>query len=137
MAFEGIISLMQENPRASILLLAAAISLFISIVQFFVVDKEKMRELKARQKRINEDMKIHANDSQKRKELMGELSSSVMETFKHSFKPMIITLIPVILVFSFMKGVYAETIIAKSWIWYYLGGAIVASLIFRKLFRLP
>jgi len=32
-----------------------------------------------------------------------------------------------------MKGIFADTIIAKTWIWYYLGGAIAASLILNKM----
>ena len=131
------IELIQAHPRVSILVFAAVISFFISLVQFFVMDKQKMRELKERQKRINADMKIHASNPEKRAELMRELSSSTMETLRHSFKPMLITFIPIILVFSFMKGIFADTIIAKTWIWYYLGGAIAASLIFRKLLKLP
>ena len=63
--------------------------------------------------------------------------SNAFETLKHSMKPMFITIIPIIFFFSIIKGWYAETEIAKSWIWWYIAGSIVSSIIFRKLLKLP
>jgi uncharacterized membrane protein (DUF106 family) len=60
-----------------------------------------------------------------------------METMKHSFKPMIITFLPIIVFFGMIRGWYATTEIASSWIWFYIGGSIVSSIFFRKLFKLP
>jgi len=56
---------------------------------------------------------------------------------RHSFKPMLITIVPILLFFSFMKGLFVNTEIAKTWIWWYIGGSIASSMIFRKLLKLP
>jgi uncharacterized membrane protein (DUF106 family) len=128
-----------QYPRITILGFAALISLFISIVNFFILDKEKLREIKKRQKDLSAEIKQHQKDGNHDKvmELNKELMAHIPETLKHSFKPMLITIIPVLIFFTFIKSAYAETAISSTWFWWYLGGAIASSLIFRKLFKLP
>jgi uncharacterized membrane protein (DUF106 family) len=133
----AIIELINLYPRWSIIIIAVVLSLFISLINYFVLDKEKMKGMKARQKEIQKEMKEHKQDQAKQTELSKELLSHTMENMKHSFKPMLITIIPILVVFWWIKGVYAETAIASSWFWWYLGAAIASSLIFRKLFKLP
>lgn len=132
-----IIELIQANPRTSIIGIAVLISFFISLVNFFVLDKEKMKEVKLKQKELQAQMKLHKDDPVKVMELNKEMMSHVKDSFKHSLKPMIITIIPVLLAFGWIKGVIAETTLAKTWFWWYLGSAIASSLVFRKLFKLP
>jgi uncharacterized membrane protein (DUF106 family) len=124
-------------PKTSIIVIGVIVSLFISIVQYFVMDKDKMKDLKAKQKTLNEQMKQHKDNPQKMMELQKELLGHSMESMKHSFKPMIITTIPILIVFGFIKSSFAVTEIAKSWFWWYFGSSIVASLLFRKWFNLP
>ncbi|MCA9485323.1 MAG: DUF106 domain-containing protein [Nanoarchaeota archaeon] len=134
-----IISLIQANPHASIIILAALVTLFITAVNYFIMDKEKMRELKSRQKELNKQMKEHqkAGNHEKVKEWTGEIMPMTMEMMKHSFKPMIITFIPIIIFFSFIRSTFAETTLAATWFWWYLGTAMISSILFRKLFKLP
>ncbi len=133
------IELIQQYPRVSIIIFAFLITLFISIINYFFMNKEKMKEIKAKQKRVQEEIKKHQREGNHAKamELQKELLADMPELFKHSLKPMIITIIPILIFFSFLKGAYAETIIAKTWFWYYLVSALVGSLIFRKLLKLP
>lgn len=132
-----IFELIQAHPRTGIIAIAVLISFFISLINYFVLDKEKMRASRKRQKEIGKELKDNRDNPTKAMELNKELMQHTMETFKHSFKPMIITTIPVLLVFAWMRGVFAETTIASTWFWYYLGAVIASSLIFRKLFKLP
>lgn len=125
------------NPRISIILVSILASLFISVVQYFVMDKDKMRDLKAKQKALNAEMKLHKENPQKMMELQKELLGHSMESMKHSFKPMLITTIPLLLFFAFIRPIYATSIIAGSWFWYYFVTAIASSLVFRKMFNLP
>src|SRR3989338_6361802 len=131
-----IIEYIQACPKISVIIIALLVSLFITIINYFLMDKVRMRELKAKQKEIN--LKVKAEPDPKRKmELSSEMMKHTMESLRHSMKPMIVTFIPVLVVFWFIKGAFAETIIAKSWIWYYIGSAIVGSLVFKKIFNLP
>jgi len=124
------ITLIQAYPTTSIILFGLAISFLISLVNYFMLDKERMRELKKKQKDIQAEMKNHKENPEKVMALQKEMMS-------HSFKPMLITIIPILIFFSFIKGVYTTTIIAKTWIWWYIGSSIVGSIIFRKVFDLP
>ena len=131
------IDFIQANPRIGIIAISVAVSFFISLVNYFVLDKQKMREMKDKQKKLNEEMKANRGNPEKIMELNKELLSHTMETFKHSFKPILITIIPILIVFNWIKEIFAETTIASSWFWWYLISAIISSLIFRKIFKLP
>jgi uncharacterized membrane protein (DUF106 family) len=131
-----VIELVQEYPKVGIVIFAGVLSLFISIVNYFVMDKTKVRELRVKQKDLQLRIK-EEKDQTKKMELTNDMMKHSMETLRHSFKPMLITLIPVLLFFSYIKGVFDETSIAGSWFWYYLVAAILWSFVFRKLFKLP
>lgn len=128
---------MQAYPVPAILIASVLISLFISIVNYFVLDKEKMHSLKNRQKQIQEEMKTHKDNPTKLMELQTEMFTHMGASFKHSMKPMLITFVPLILIFPVMRGVFLTTGIAKTWFWWYICGSLVSSMIFRKLFKLP
>lgn len=137
MAFDYLLPFIQSYPKISIIIAALGVSLLISVINYFVLDKERMREIKKKQTELQEEMKKHKDNPQKMMELQKEMMSHMGETMKHSFKPMLITLIPILFIFGFMKNAFATTEIAKTWIWYYIGTSIVGSIIFRKLFNLP
>ena len=93
---------------------------------FFPLSQKSFKSMKKMQK-IQPELKIiqerYKNDKQK-------LS---MEMMKHSFKPMIITLIPLLLLFWWVGQTFS-TVLPK-WIWYYIIAGIASSLIFRKLLK--
>ncbi len=134
-----ITSLVESSPRVSVIVFAILVSFFISLVNYFVLDKDRLREIKEKQKKTQEQIKAHqkAGEHEKAMSLQKELFADMPEMMKHSFKPMLITFIPIILIFTFARGLFAETIIAKSWFWYYFVSAIISSMIFRKLLKLP
>ncbi len=135
----AIADLIQSNPKISIVIIGLAISFLISLVNYLVLDKEKMREIKAKQKAIQEKMKAHqkAGEHDKALAVSKDMLAHNMEIMKHSLKPTLITAVPILILFGFIKGVYSETSIASSWFWYYLISAVAGSIIFRKLFKLP
>jgi len=137
MVLEFIQELMQSYPRISVILASLLISFFISLVNYLVLDKEKMHELKRKQKALQEEMKSHKDNPVKIMELQKEMFSHMGESFKNSLKPMLITFVPLILIFPIMRGVLLTTEIARTWFWWYLTASIIGSTIFRKLFKLP
>ena len=134
-----ITTLIQANPKASIIVIGVVVSFFISLVNYFILDKDKMKEIKEKQKKVQAEIKVHqkAGNTAKMMELNKELMGHSMETMRHSFKPMLITMIPILVIFGAIKGIYADTTLGSSWFWYYLVTAIASSMIFRKLFKLP
>lgn len=137
MVIEFIQSFAQASPKTFVIVVSVLVSLFISGVNYFVLNKERMREIKARQKALQEEMKTHKDNPQKMMELQKEMFSHMGESLKHSMKPMLITFIPIILFFPIVRAALVTTTIAKTWFWWYLGTSIVSSMIFRKLFKLP
>ncbi|MCU0642196.1 MAG: EMC3/TMCO1 family protein [archaeon] len=134
---ESITLLIQQHPLPSVIVMGILISFFISLVNYFVLDKEKMHAIKAKQKALQEEMKKHKDNPTKLMELQKEMFSHMGETFKHSMKPMLITFIPLMILFPFMRTALVETAIKGTWFWWYIGVSLVSSLFFRKLFKLP
>ena len=137
MAIEFIQAFMQSYPRLAVIIAALLISFFISLVNFFVLDKEKMHEIKGKQKALQEEMKNHKDNPQKLMELQKEMFSHMGETMRHSMKPMLITFLPLIILFPVLRNMLLTTAIASTWFWWYLAASIISSLVFRKLFKLP
>jgi uncharacterized membrane protein (DUF106 family) len=131
------ISLIQASPKISIIVIGILVSFFITLVNYFVLDQDKMKELKVKQKTLNDEMKKHKDNPNKLMELQKEMLSHASENMRHSFKPMLITFIPIIFIFAFLRKELALTTIASSWIWYYIVSSIIASIAFRKLFKMP
>ena len=131
------VSLVIAYPEISIVVVSGLISLFISLVNYFVLDKDRVRELRDKQKALNGQMKTHKDNPQKLQDLQKEMMSHMGESMKHSFKPMLITTIPLLVVLPFIRNLFIETSLAGSWFWWYFASAIVFSMIFRKLFKLP
>ena len=133
------LELINLYPRASIIILALALSFFISLINYFFLDKERLREIKSRQKDIQTQIKVHqkSGDHNKAMELQKEMFSHTGEMFKHSLKPMLITTIPALVFFFFIRNTFEGTTIASTWLWYYFISAIIGSIIFRKVLNLP
>ena len=126
-------------PRTSIIIISLAIALVITLINSIFMNKERMREIKKRQKELQKEIKEHqkAGNHTKVMELNKEMFSFVGETFKHSLTPMLITIVPILILFGFIRSVYSTTIIASTWFWWYLLGAIIGSMVFRKVFKMP
>jgi len=137
MVIEFIQSFAQSSPRLFVIIASVLVSLFVSGVNYFVLNKERMHEIKARQKALQEEMKNHKDNPQKMMELQKEMFSHMGESFKHSMKPMLITFIPIIIFFPIVRAALVTTAIAGSWFWWYLVTSLISSMIFRKLFKLP
>ena len=137
MAIE-VTSLIQTYPHYSIIVLSALVSLFITIVNYFIMDKDRMREIKAKQKELQAQAKVHQKEGNHDKMMASqkEMMSYTGEMMKQSFKPMLVTIIPLLILFGWLRATFAVTVIAKTWLWYYIGCSIVFSIFLRKLFRL-
>ena len=137
MVLEAIESFIISNPKIGVIAIAVFISLIVTVANYFLMDKKRMREIKERQKVLQAELKKHKGNVDKEKEIGQELMSHAAETLRHSFKPMLITLIPIIFIFGWMRKLLVDTSIAGTWFWWYLIGAIVAGMVFRKVFKLP
>ena len=130
-----IVEIIQANPKISIIIIAGVVSLFISLVNHFVLDKEKVKTSKEKQKALKEELKLHKGNQQKMMEINKALMEDAMQNMGHSFKPMLITIVPMFIVLAWIRGVFTDVL--DHWIWWYIVAALAFSMIFRKLFKLP
>jgi uncharacterized membrane protein (DUF106 family) len=132
-----LITLIQSNPRTSIVIIACLITLATTLVTYFFTDKEKMRSMKEKQKAIQAEMKKHKDNPQKMMELNKKMLEDFPEQMRHMFKPLLITFIPLIFIFAWLRGTFTTTVIKSTWIWWYIIISIIASTVYRKLFKMP
>ncbi len=131
-----IIELIQTNPRTSIIIISLIVTIFITVVRYYMTDRERMKEIKAKQKELRKEMKQYRDHPEKMMEINKKMLEDMPEQMKMSFKPMLITLIPILLVFGWMRAVYVGTAIADTWLWWYIGSSIIFSIFLSKSFGL-
>ena len=128
--------LIQTHPRILIIVLSFIVTLVITLVYYFMTDREKMKEIKERQKELRKEMKQYRDNPEKMMEINKKMLEDMPEQLKQSLKPMLITMIPLLILFAWLRSSYAETTIASTWIWWYIGSSLIFSITIRKLFGL-
>ena len=131
-----ITQLIQNNPRISIIILSFIVTLFITIVNYFMTDRNRMKEIKEKQKRLRVELKEFKDNPQKMMEINKQMMEDMPEQLKHSFKPMLVTIIPLLILFKWLRATFLITEIAGSWFWWYIISSIAFSMILRKVFGL-
>jgi len=129
-------------PHVSIIVLSLIVTVFITVVRYYMTDREKMKDIKNRQKELRAEMKNHKGNPDKMMEIQQKMMEDMPEQLKQSFKPMLITMIPVLILFKWMWSAYSDTalsgmfLIFPVWLWWYIGASIVFSIILSKVFGL-
>ena len=125
--------LISSNPKISVVAISFLATLPMTLVTKYYTDQTRMRELKVEQKKHQANLKEHKGDLDKQKKIQKDMMASSMELMKHAFKPMLITFLPIILIFWWIRGIFLETAIASTWLWWYIGVSISSSIILRKV----
>jgi uncharacterized membrane protein (DUF106 family) len=123
---------MSLNAVLSMVIVSALVTLVSTLVTKWLTNQEHLKSLKERQKQIQKDLKTCKPGEKRFEELQSEMLQISMTMMKSSFKPMFVTLVPFILLFSWLRGIY--TPVLNGWIWWYIGSSLVFSLIYRKVF---
>ena len=126
-------SVMILNPKLSIIIISFIVTLVMTLVTKKFTDQNRMKELKKIQKECQIKLRNNKGDLKKQGEINKEIMSCSMELMKHSFKPIFITFIPILLVFWWIRSIFS--VILTGWIWWYLGAAIISSIILRKALK--
>lgn len=134
------------SPAAeTIALISMGLALMNTLVRRAVLDKEKLKEQKKKLKEHQQTVKeaTKAGDMKRAQKAQEELMSLTMEQLKHSFKPMIFTMIPFLLVFNWLRGEYGSAgVVATlfgfelSWFFWYIICSITTSIVLNKVLRL-
>lgn len=107
----------------TIAFISFGLAVMSALVRNAVLDKEKLKEqrakLKEHQKIIKEAAK--SGDTKKSQKAQEEMLKLTMENMKHSFRPMMFTILPFIIVFGWLKKTYAGDIVVATLFGYQLG----------------
>jgi uncharacterized membrane protein (DUF106 family) len=126
---------MIANPKLSVVIISFTITLIMTLVTKKFTNQSRMRELKEIQKACQIKLKDAKGDLKKQQEINKEIMACSMELMKHSFKPLFITFIPLILLFAWIRGVYGGSSLGGSWIWWYIGTGVISSIVLRKVLK--
>ena len=124
---------MVANPKVSIAVFSVIVTFVATLAHKWLTNQEHLKSLKARQKEIQKELR-GCKDGCKMKELNSELMKLTGVMFKSSMKPMFATIIPFLILFMWLRGVYTP-VMGSSWIWWYIGFSVVASIIIRKIMK--
>lgn len=92
------------KPAGFIIFLSFIVSLITVLIYKFATDQKKMKQLKEEQKELQKKIKGLKNEPKKMMELQKEIMKKNMEYMKHSLKAIIITFLPLILIFGWMNS---------------------------------
>ena len=115
-----------NNPVLTVFVISAAVSLLTVTAQKLLVDQDKMNEMQERSKTFNKELREAqaSGDGKKVAKLQAqqmEMMQDQSEVMKMSFRPMIVTMIPILLIFAWMwQSVIKDMIIVllHLYFWY-------------------
>ncbi|MBI2041385.1 MAG: DUF106 domain-containing protein [DPANN group archaeon] len=126
-------------PVLLILLVAVILSFTSMLVTKYFTDQAMMRQIRDDVKKYQEQIKASKDNPQKAMELQNKIMALNSKLLPQSFRPMIITIIPFVLIFNLLYKVFNNAIIIPLSFWPghlgFVGTYIIFSLIFTTIFK--
>ena len=109
MVFETLLNpvfspLLNINILVAIAIISLLISLIITLVYKYMTDQTMMKDLKQRQKEMQKKMKALKSEPDKMMKVQKEAMNLNMKYMKQSFKPTLITFLPIIIIFGWLNA---------------------------------
>ncbi len=130
-----IVDFMTANPKISILIVSAIITLISTLVTNWLTDQDHLKSLKARQKELNKKMKTAKPGEKLFEEIQSEMLQISGTMMKSQFRPMLVTIVPFLILFAWLRSLYVP-LMGDNWIWYYILGSLIFSTVYRKIFKM-
>lgn len=131
--------LLAWNLTYGMVILVFLLSVFMTLIQKYTTDQKTLGEMKAEQKKMQEDLKKLEVGSKEHSELSMKSMKFIGPMFKLSMRPIIYTAIPIILLFRWFADYFSVNDFRffgfLSWFWFYLFGSIIFSSILRKMLK--
>ncbi|MCG2718483.1 MAG: EMC3/TMCO1 family protein [Nanoarchaeota archaeon] len=113
----------------------------ITFAYKYLTDQNKMKELKTEMKDMQKKMKEHKDQPDKVMSMQKAAMKKNMEYMKHSMKPTLFTFVPIIIVFSWLRGHYEALgnpviFLGLKWIWVYIIFSLMISIVLRKVMKI-
>src|SRR3989338_1531724 len=125
------------GPLWGVIIVAGIITLITTLVYKYFTDQKALKKIKEDHKDLQEEMKKHKENPAKMAELQKQLlQKGLIEPMKHQLKPLLITFIPFILIFGWLKTTYqssGDMLFGFGWFGTYIIFSIIFSIILRKV----
>jgi len=113
----------------------------ITLAYKYLTDQDKMKELKGEMKDTQKKMKEMKDQPDKMMSMQKDAMKKNMEYMKHSMRPTLFTFIPIVIVFSWLRGHYTNLgnpviFLGLKWIWVYIIFSLVISIVLRKVLKI-
>ena len=132
-------ALLNWNLNLGMTLLILLLSIFMTLIQKYTTDQKTLMEMRAEQKKMQEDLKKLEVGSREHNELSMKSMKFMGPMLKLSMRPIIYTAIPFILLIRWFTDHFALVDFRFfgifSWFWFYLIGSIIFSSILRKILK--
>ncbi len=138
MAITGLTILAQNYPLYSLLIFSFLITLFTTLIYKYFSDQKTIKALRDEIKNLQNELKNNKDNPKKMMDKQKIIMEKNLIVMKHSLKPTLYTMIPVLLLFIWLKNLYANTgavLFSLSWFWAYVIFSIIFSLIIRKALK--
>ena len=133
----AILELIKANPKLSIVIISAVVTFFTTLVYKYASNQNRIKELKEVQKQCQ--LKLKEARSKNNAEKMAEIQKQMMacsgEMMKYTMKPMLFTMLPLLILIIWISKIFSATSLGKSWIWWYIVSGIILNIIFRKVLK--
>lgn len=96
--------LLSISPLLAVVIISLVISVIITLVYKYFTNQEEMKRLKDQQKEFQGKLKELRTKPEEMMKVQKEAMKSNLEYMKHSFKPTLITMLPIILIFGWMNA---------------------------------
>lgn len=134
---------------AFLLLISIVLSLVVTLIYKYATDQAVVKELRDQLKSYSKQMKEAKNDMAKLNEIQKKSMSLNMKLMKQNFKPMLITMIPFIAIFWWLRGIYTDVTVIQfgfhfplssletglGWIGFYILCSMLFTTVFRKALK--
>jgi uncharacterized membrane protein (DUF106 family) len=131
-----VMELITANPLLSIILISFAATFLATLAHKWLTNQDKLKAMKARQKELQKELKAcqkAGGDDCKMKELNVEMMKIAGTMMKSSFRPMLVTMVPFLVLIYWIRSIYDP--ILAHWIWWYIGASVASSIIIRKVLK--
>ncbi|NJL43988.1 MAG: DUF106 domain-containing protein [Nitrosarchaeum sp.] len=91
------------DPALAIGILSIVISFLITLAYKYLTDQARMRALKAEMKSLQKELRSSKDDPQRMMQIQQKLMPLNMEYMRHSFRPTLFTMLPILLIFGWLN----------------------------------
>lgn len=124
-----------------LMLVSFILTLLMTLAYKFFTDQKVMKTLKEEMKEMQKGLKDTTQTVEKKMSLQKDMMAKNLEYMKHSMKPMLITFLPIIVIFGWLRNYYTLTLgnpkifFGLTWLWAYLIFSIIFSILIRKILK--